>query len=1173
MTVTNSIKIPLGCDPYVYVTVYESEGSLVFFLGGAPRTEQNFDLDGLFFNLSDDSLATDLTVFPTVDTGVVTDYEADPNTLSGLSNGAELNDNYDVKLQFGTEPGATDGTVSTLGFTLYSDSGEPLTLADLDLDSFALVVDSDTDAGQVLLVDDNDPTTDDCYDLGDPHDPHHPQDPEDCIDVMEGTTAVIDLDMGTGSSSSDPAPDAEVLTFTLDNGDIGKGDVAKVKVDAISGDVSGANDVTVVDNMTDYFGELQLEKMGKDDGAEDVFRIDLSTFDDDFTITIKSEGAEDRIVIQDALTQTQNSDGSWDVTYLGEDGVEHSVTIQPGAASVEFDAPGDAGTGDGGVTYAIVGGTDADLFTVDAETGEVAFITEPDFENPGSHDGDNHYEVIVRATTEDGTQTDRTLDVCVENDCIRFDEGSTEPVVDLDCGTAVPHQGMDICHADGGRPTTITLTYDYGTTIDQVMDQEAGKSMLETFGNDSDGEVYIEVTNNDGGVIFAGTVAQGESFEVGTGERFSSETHVAIYDSQGGTMIQDIEFHTSCSQPLAIGDTFGSISLVGVTLEDASSMGVNSTGGGAGDLGVTYVILDGPDSHLFEVDPETGEVRFINPPDFENPQSANGDNMYMVTVRAINEDGSYEDKPLEICVENTCIKVEENTTFAIDLDVAGEGSTGVADPAPDAEVLTFTLDNGDIGKGDVAKVKVDTISGDVSGANDVTVVDDMSDFFGTLQLEKMGKDDGAEDVFRIDLSTFDDDFTITIKSEGAEDRIVIQDALTQTQNSDGSWDVTYLGEDGVEHSVTIQPGAASVEFGAVEAPTTYAIAGGPDAHLFTVDAETGVVEFIDAPDYEAPLDANGDNQYEVTVSATHSDGTVEMIPLDFCIEDILDSPICVAPNATEVVDLDLEVTCESGGPDDGTFICAFKDTDGKPVELELTYNFGDTWDQRMVQEDGKWMLDTFGYEDDGESYIRVLDKDGNEIFADTVAEGETFTLTNGGSTFSSETHVEIYDEQGGALLQDLEFHTSCSQPVAIGDTFGSITLTGATLENGRTFEGGGSETFDEPDLVYSISGGADAGMFTIDETTGVLSFLDGQEAGSTADADADGIFEVTVRAAVRGDDMCFTEEEVEVEICDGNEPPEPPQPPEPPVYDPPEEPEIPDDPEEEEPDFPWDVAL
>ncbi len=53
---------------------------------------------------------------------------------------------------------------------------------------------------------------------------------------------------------------------------------------------------------------------------------------------------------------------------------------------------------------------------------------------------------------------------------------------------------------------------------------------------------------------------------------------------------------------------------------------------------------------------------------------------------------------------------------------------------------------------------------------------------------------------------------------------------------------------------------------------TFSISGGDDAALFAIDSATGVLTFVDPPDYETPADDNTDNVYEVTVQV--SDGTL-----------------------------------------------------------------------------------------------------------------------------------------------------------------------------------------------------------------------------------------------------------------------------------------------------------
>lgn len=52
---------------------------------------------------------------------------------------------------------------------------------------------------------------------------------------------------------------------------------------------------------------------------------------------------------------------------------------------------------------------------------------------------------------------------------------------------------------------------------------------------------------------------------------------------------------------------------------------------------------------------------------------------------------------------------------------------------------------------------------------------------------------------------------------------------------------------------------------------TYSLSS-TDAALFNIDTSTGVVTFKTLPDFEAPADADANNSYDVTVSA--SDGTI-----------------------------------------------------------------------------------------------------------------------------------------------------------------------------------------------------------------------------------------------------------------------------------------------------------
>lgn len=66
------------------------------------------------------------------------------------------------------------------------------------------------------------------------------------------------------------------------------------------------------------------------------------------------------------------------------------------------------------ITFSVSGGADASRFTIDPQTGRLSFLAVPDFERPSDSDGDNIYQVIVRASNGALSDT-QTLSINVAN--------------------------------------------------------------------------------------------------------------------------------------------------------------------------------------------------------------------------------------------------------------------------------------------------------------------------------------------------------------------------------------------------------------------------------------------------------------------------------------------------------------------------------------------------------------------------------------------------------------------------------------------------------------------------------------------------------------------------------------------------------------------------------------
>ncbi len=133
------------------------------------------------------------------------------------------------------------------------------------------------------------------------------------------------------------------------------------------------------------------------------------------------------------------------------------------------------------------------------------------------------------------------------------------------------------------------------------------------------------------------------------------------------------------------------------------------------------------------------------------------------------------------------------------------------------------------------------------------------------------------------------------------------------------------------------------------------------------------------------------------------------------------------------------------------------DTLGKPEAMTFTYNPGT--DVLTGQDPSKaGILTQNGVDDDGTSFVIVTDEDkamdaltgdGKQFFRGEVEFGESFQATNTTDSFGSNTFIHFFDDANGGLLQSINYHTSCSQPIAIGDVVGNATLSEYFGENGQ----------------------------------------------------------------------------------------------------------------------------
>ena len=92
---------------------------------------------------------------------------------------------------------------------------------------------------------------------------------------------------------------------------------------------------------------------------------------------------------------------------------------------------------------------------------------------------------------------------------------------------------------------------------------------------------------------------------------------------------------------------------------------------------------------------------------------------------------------------------------------------------------------------------------------------------------------------------------LTLSITGANDSPVI------TSNLGGATASISVAENGTAVTTVV---AADVDAGTT---LTYSISGGADSAKFAINASTGVLTFVAAPDFEAPTDVGGNNIYDI----------------------------------------------------------------------------------------------------------------------------------------------------------------------------------------------------------------------------------------------------------------------------------------------------------------------
>ena len=277
------------------------------------------------------------------------------------------------------------------------------------------------------------------------------------------------------------------------------------------------------------------------------------------------------------------------------------------------------------LTYTLISGKDAGLFTIGAKTGVIKFKTTPDHEKPRDSGSNNSINFSVQVS--DGALVavqEYSFDIVNRNEPPFFD--TTTPSIN------------DIGNLEEGNTQIASISASDSDAQDSLT-----YSLINSVGAKDEG--LISINKKTGVVSFKVSPDYEKPIDVGS----DNSINFSVQVSDGALIdVQEYSFAiTNKNEAPVITTTSFSISENNVIVGAISASDVDS----GTTLSYGLAAGAGSDEQLFDINSTTGALVFKSRPDYETPKDNSGNNTYNISVTA--SDGSIKtSKVIEITVQN-----------------------------------------------------------------------------------------------------------------------------------------------------------------------------------------------------------------------------------------------------------------------------------------------------------------------------------------------------------------------------------------------------------------------------------------------------------------------------------------------------------------------------------------
>jgi type III secretion system FlhB-like substrate exporter len=247
-----------------------------------------------------------------------------------------------------------------------------------------------------------------------------------------------------------------------------------------------------------------------------------------------------------------------------------------------------------------------------------------------------------------------------------------------------------------------------------------------------------------------------------------------------------------------------------------------------------------------------------------------------VTVQVADGQGSTNSQAIAVTVTSANDNAPVITSGAT-ASVAENTTAVMTVTATDADQPAQTLSYSIIGGADAAKFTINASTGALS-------------FVSAPDFETP-TDAGGDNVYDVTVQVSD--------GQGSTDSQAI--AVTVTAGNDNAPVITSGATASVAENTTAVMTVTATDADQPAQTLSFSIAGGADAAKFAINASTGALSFLAAPDFETPTDAGGDNVYDVTVQVSDGQGSTDSQAIAVTVTSANDNAPVITSGATASV--------------------------------------------------------------------------------------------------------------------------------------------------------------------------------------------------------------------------------------------------------------------------------